>query len=161
MPAEDENRRIAREAFMVFEHKEGSKMVDEKEIATVIRSMGINPSNAQIAEVQAQLKEGAEDDFNLIPLETFERVIAEFVQAKRDELARADYHLLMRAFRAFDPDKTGWIDAEVLKNLLLSKGEVFNGQEAGNMLGCAVDGDSGRIYYEDYAYVLATDGRKL
>ena len=33
MPAgatQDEARRIAREAFNVFEHKEGSKMVDEK-----------------------------------------------------------------------------------------------------------------------------------
>lgn len=33
MPAgatHDEARRIAREAFLVFEHKEGSRMVDEK-----------------------------------------------------------------------------------------------------------------------------------
>lgn len=39
MPAgatQDEARRIAREAFLVFEHKEGSRMVDEKyDIATV------------------------------------------------------------------------------------------------------------------------------
>lgn len=81
MPADstqDEARRIAREAFLVFEHKEGSKLVDEKygltvkappawpqavthlycpcrDFPTIVRSMGINPTGGQIDKLLEQV----------------------------------------------------------------------------------------------------------
>lgn len=37
--------------------------------------------------------------------------------------------------RAFDPEKKGYIEADLLKALVQAKGETFTTQEASNMLG--------------------------
>lgn len=130
----------------------------------------------------------------------------------------------MRAFKALDPEKKGYLDAEYLGNLLSTRGEAFSSQETSAMLrweavaqhfllvissvlptlaqgicaacppsvhipsayesddlyrdkggslqrslclttvvvcSCASEAATGRIYYEDFAYKLATNGRKV
>eukprot|EP00873_Tetraselmis_striata_P006582 jgi/Tetstr1/426846/TSEL_017060.t1 len=152
-------KKRVREAFLTFEHREGSKLVDSKEIATVIRSMGINPSSAQCDLILSEIRN--EDGTPLITLDKFESVMTRYLMEKKSELQRDDYHRLLRAFKFFDPEKRGWIPADYLKNLMLTKGEVFSSDEVNHMLSAAVDEDTGRIYYEDYAMLLATDGRDI
>lgn len=65
----------------------------------------------------------------------------------------------MRAFRAFDPEGKGYIEGEYLKNILMTRGDSFRPKEAQEMLAAAVEESSGRIYYEDFAALLANDGR--
>lgn len=67
----------------------------------------------------------------------------------------------MRAFRAFDPEGKGYIDGDYLKNLLMTRGDSFRPKEAQEMLvAAAVDEATGHIYYEDFAALLANDGRE-
>ncbi|DBA68249.1 hypothetical protein WJX79_008784 [Trebouxia sp. C0005] len=158
---QDEARRIARDAFLIFEHKEGSKMVDEKDIPTIVRSMGINPTGIQIEKLLEQLKGTQTEDTALIPLDRFEQVVSAFALSNKNDLIRDDYHKLMRAFRALDPERKGYIDAELFGSLMSARGEAFSTQETGTMLSCAAEAASGKVYYEDYAYKLATNGRKV
>lgn len=68
---------------------------------------------------------------------------------------------LPRAGRAFDPEGKGWIDAEVLRSVLSSKGsEPLSADELTKMMGCAAD-EQGRVYYEDYCQKTANDGRTI
>lgn len=73
------------------------------------------------------------------------------------DLTRDNYLLLLRAFRAFDPESKGYIDAEPFVELLTTKGDNLDDAEAKAMLKFAGD-TQGRIYYEDYAYALSIDG---
>jgi Ca2+-binding EF-hand superfamily protein len=65
----------------------------------------------------------------------------------------------MRAFRAFDPEGKGYIDGEYLKNMLMTRGDAFRPKEAQEMLAAVEEEASGHIYYEDFAALLANDGR--
>jgi len=43
---------------------------------------------------------------------------------------------------------------------LLTRGDSFRPKEAQEMLAAAVEESSGRVYYEDFAKLLAEDGRE-
>lgn len=76
---------------------------------------------------------------------------------------RDDYFHIVRAFRALDPEGTGFIDAQRLRSLLTSDScpDALSDSEAAVMAAFAADKKSGAIDYEAYALKLATDGRDL
>ncbi len=81
--------------------------------------------------------------------------------------------LYCQAFQSLDTDKKGYLEAEYFKNLMsrpvpaspppppllllciCSHGEKFSQEELEEMLAAAVDVETGRIYYEDFAELLA------
>ncbi|GLC40485.1 Dynein regulatory complex protein 8 [Pleodorina starrii] len=67
---------------------------------------------------------------------------------------------MLRAFRAFDPEGRGFIEAETLRTLLSGRGEVMTEEELNRMMVLAAD-EQGRVWYEDYAQKLANDGRTI
>ena len=54
-------------------------------------------------------------------------------------------------------DKKGYLEAEELQRLMTTYGEKFSSEEVKEMLTAAVDVEMGRVYYEDYAELLASD----
>lgn len=62
------------------------------------------------------------------------QVVSAFALSNKTDLIRDDYHKLMRAFRALDPEKKGYIDADTLGTLLSSRGEAFSSAETSTML---------------------------
>ena len=62
------------------------------------------------------------------------QVVSAFALSNKNDLIRDDYHKLMRAFRALDPEKKGYIDAELFGGLMSSRGESFSTQETNTML---------------------------
>lgn len=63
------------------------------------------------------------------------QIVSAFAFSNKNELIRDDYHKLMRAFRALDPEKKGYIDADTFGSLLSSRGEAFSAAETSTMLG--------------------------
>ncbi|WIA41851.1 hypothetical protein OEZ86_009177 [Tetradesmus obliquus] len=120
-----ESKKRVREAFIIFEHKEGSKLVDAKELPTIC-----------------------------------EGLIAAWLLESKDALQRDDYHTLLRAFKALDPDNTGYIEADTLEQLLGSCEDALSPEELNNMLSVSAD-DQGRVLYQEFALRLATDGRPI
>jgi Ca2+-binding EF-hand superfamily protein len=124
------------------------------------------------------------------------------------DFMRDSFHTVMRAFRAFDAEGKGFIEVDVLKQIMgevrnskeepcfililsyviidsraaaltvtaatalltlsslhiltNSQGdEALSDQEVEEMIASCIDDGTGRIYYEDYAYLLAMDGRDM
>ena len=61
-------------------------------------------------------------------------MVSAFALNNKTELIRDDYHKIMRAFRALDPEKKGYLDGEFLGNILSARGEAFSTQETAAML---------------------------
>mmetsp|Transcript_21557 Transcript_21557/g.59759 ORF Transcript_21557/g.59759 Transcript_21557/m.59759 type:complete len:165 (-) Transcript_21557:605-1099(-) len=155
-------RKNVRDAVVLFEHKEGSKLVDTKDIGALVRSLGVNPSGSQVTIIIDQLAAlNAENSQNsLLSMEHIEIVVANFLVQQKKALFRDDYHTLTRAFRALDPEGKGYVDADHIRTLMSSRGEPMTEEEVNKMLGFAVNED-GKLIYEDYAQKLATDGRHM
>ncbi len=114
-----------------------------------MRSLGVNPTQAQVTGVVDQLaalhaEQG--DPASLLQQEHVEQVVSNFLIQQEASLMRDDYHTLIRAFRAFDAEGKGWVDAENLKLLLCARGEPMSEEEVQKMLMFAAD-ESGRVYY--------------
>ena len=62
------------------------------------------------------------------------QTITTYALDMKNELIRDDYHKLLRAFRAFDPEGKNFLEAETLKGIVMGRGEAFSSQEASNML---------------------------
>jgi Ca2+-binding EF-hand superfamily protein len=140
-------RKHVREAVILFEHKEGSRQVDIKEIPTLVRSLGVNPTVMQTNLILDQIASMSTSDSTLIPLENIEIIVANFLIQQDAALFRDDYHILIRAFRAFDPEGKGYVLAEQIRAALQSKGEPLTDDELSRMVGFAAD-ENGRIYCE-------------
>jgi Ca2+-binding EF-hand superfamily protein len=159
----NEAKQRVREAFITFEHREGSKLIDAKDIPTVVRCLGVNPTSPQIQMLQERITASAADTTQasqFIALEQCETIIATWLLETKDILARDDYFTIMRAFKALDPDGKGYVDAEQLRTLLTSCDDGLTADEANSMLSVAAD-DQGQVMYQEYAMKLATDARPI
>jgi len=58
--------------------------------------------------------------------------------------------ILSRAYRNLDKDKTGLIDPEKLKEMLMREGEPMMPDEVEEMMSFAVNKEDGLIHWEDY-----------
>ncbi len=56
-----------------------------------------------------------------------------------------------------DVEKKGYIEADQLEMLMKTYGEKFSPEEVKDMMTVAVDAEQGKIFYEDYAELLAAD----
>lgn len=160
----DAKRRV-KEAFIVFETKEGSRLANTKDIATIVRSLGVNPTTNQLQTLLDQITAATPADqssnaASTVALENCEDIIANWLLDAKDSLQRDDYHTLLRSFQALDPDRKGYIDAEQLKAVLTTLEDGLTVEEVNNMISAAAD-DHGRVLYQEYALRLATDGREI
>ena len=62
-----------------------------------------------------------EDDTALVPYDIFQQAVVPWLLHNEKALKRDNYHTIMRALRAFDPEGKGWIDSQVLKASLTTK----------------------------------------
>lgn len=156
----DAKKRV-REAFIVFETKEGSRLANTKDIPTIVRSLGVNPTTAQVQVLLDQIAAAVPpEQSSTVTLEHCEGTIASWLLDTKDTLIRDDYHVLMRAFRALDPDNRGYINAEQLKAVLTTCDDALSTEEMNSMISTAAD-DQGRVLYQEYALKLAVDGKAI
>lgn len=153
-------KRRIKDSFGLFEieTKEKRGMVDEREIPTIIRSLGINPAQDQLRDLITEIR-GEENTTGCVEFDRFEKVMVRILTDEANSYKRDNEEKILRAFRAFDPDNKGYIDGDFLKNLLMTKGDAFRPEEVTELLSVACDEVTGNIYYEDYAELLGSDGR--
>ena len=100
-------------------------------------------------------------DTGYVQYDRFEKCMLRIVTEKQMEFLRDNEDELLRAFKAFDPDDKGYIDPDYLKDVLTSRGDAFREEEVKELMSAAVDSKTGNIFYEDFAEVLAADGRVI
>merc|ERR1712126_515944 len=133
-----------KEAFSLFD-KDGDGTITTKELGTVMRSLGQNPTEA---ELQDMINEVDADGNGTIDF-------PEFLTMMTRRMKYTDSQEEIReAFRVFDKDGNGFISAAELRNVMSNLGEKLTEDEIDKLIREAdVDGD-GQINYEEFVTVM-------
>ncbi|WVZ68468.1 hypothetical protein U9M48_017403 [Paspalum notatum var. saurae] len=138
-----------KEAFSLFD-KDGDGCITTKELGAVMRSLGQNPTEA---ELQAMIAEVDADGNRTIDLQEFLGLMARKMKDTESE------EELREAFRVFDKDQNGAISAAELRHVMTNLGEKLSDAEVDEMVREAdADGD-GHINYDEFVRVMMAKRR--
>ena len=135
-----------KEAFSLFD-KEGDGTITTKELGTVMRSLGQNPTEA---ELQDMINEMDANDYGTIDFPEFLTMMArKMMDTDTEEEIR-------EAFRVFDKDGNGFISAAELRHVMANLGEKLTDEEVDEMIREAdLDGD-GSLNYEEFVAMMTS-----
>ena len=113
-----------KEAFALFD-KDNTGSILSSELATVMRSLGLSPSEAEVADL-----------LNEIDVNGNHRIeFSEFLALMSRQLKATDSQQeLLEAFKVFDKNGDGFISAAGWKHVLTSIGEKLTDAEVDDML---------------------------
>lgn len=133
----DEQIAEFKEAFTLFD-KDGEGRITTEELGIVMRSLGQNPTEA---ELRTMVKE-------LDPMPEFLTSTARKIQDADSE------EEILNAFKVFDKDGSGFIPAAELRRILTSLGRKLTDAEFDELIREeAIDGD-GQINYEKFVRMM-------
>eukprot|EP01089_Gocevia_fonbrunei_P005715 TRINITY_DN161_c0_g1_i1.p1 TRINITY_DN161_c0_g1~~TRINITY_DN161_c0_g1_i1.p1 ORF type:complete len:150 (-),score=49.10 TRINITY_DN161_c0_g1_i1:47-496(-) len=133
-----------KEAFSLFD-KDGDGKITSKELGTVMRSLGQNPTEAELREM---IQEVDTDRSGNIDFPEFLTMMARKMQDSEGE------EEIREAFKVFDKDGNGLISAAELRHVMTHLGEKLTEEEVDEMIREAdVDGD-GQINYEEFVKMM-------
>ncbi|MBA0690071.1 hypothetical protein Goari_007767 [Gossypium aridum] len=140
----DEQIAEFKEAFSLFD-KDGDGCITTKELGTVMRSLGQNPTEA---ELQGMINEVDADQNGSIDFPEFLNLIARKMKDIDSE------EELKEAFKVFDKDQNGFISAAELRLVMTNLGEILTDEEVDEMIHEAdTDGD-GQVNYEEFVRMM-------
>ncbi|XP_052276026.1 calmodulin-A-like isoform X3 [Dreissena polymorpha] len=126
-----------KEAFIIYDSDQDGK-VSTDQATQIIRSIGISPTMDEISDML-----GTRQGDKLFTLEDLKRII----QTKAPPVESRES--LLDAFRIFDKDGNGFIDAKELRHVLVHLGEKLKDDEVDELLReVDINGDN-QISYED------------
>lgn len=139
---EDVARRRLQSIFDFFdEDKDG--YVKASELGNVLRSLGGDPTDVEIAEIIASAD--ANHDGKL----AFDEFL-ELITREMEGGAGTEPREIVESFRIFDHNRDGRISATDFERVMTTMGQKFSKEEVGRMLAmCDVDGE-GMINYEKF-----------
>lgn len=138
-----------KEAFSLFD-KDGDGTITTKELGTVMRSLGQNPTEA---ELQDMINEVDADGNGTIDFPEFLTMMARKMKDTDSE------EEIREAFRVFDKDGNGYISAAELRHVMTNLGEKLTDEEVDEMIREAdIDGD-GQVNYEEFVQMMTAKWR--
>lgn len=133
-----------KEAFSLFD-RDGDGKITSKELGTVMRSLGQNPTEAELADM---IKEVDSSGNGTIDFPEFLTMMARKMQDNDTE------EEIREAFKVFDKDGNGFISAAELRHVMTNLGEKLTDEEVDEMIREAdVDGD-GQINYDEFVKMM-------
>ncbi|KAI5612329.1 troponin C, skeletal muscle [Silurus asotus] len=134
-------------AFDMFD-TDGGGDISTKELGTVMRMLGQNPSRE---ELDAIIEEVDEDGSGTIDFEEF---LVMMVQQMKEDQAGKSEEELSECFRVFDKNGDGFIDREEFADILRSTGEPITEEEIEELM---TDGDTnkdGKIDFDEFLKMM-------
>ncbi|KAG0313599.1 Calmodulin [Dissophora globulifera] len=133
-----------KEAFTLFD-KDGDGIISAKELGTVMRSLGQNPTDAELRDM---INEVDADGNGTIDFPEFLTLMARKIAEPDPEEEIRD------AFKVFDKDGNGYISAAELRHVLTSLGERYAPEEINEMIREADVDSDGQINYEEFVKMM-------
>nr|P08053.1 RecName: Full=Myosin regulatory light chain; AltName: Full=Calcium-binding light chain [Physarum polycephalum] len=132
------------ECFQIFD-KDNDGKVSIEELGSALRSLGKNPTNAELNTIKGQLNAKEFD------LATFKTVYRKPIKTPTEQSKE-----MLDAFRALDKEGNGTIQEAELRQLLLNLGDALTSSEVEELMKeVSVSGD-GAINYESFVDMLVT-----
>ena len=104
-----------KEAFSLFD-KDGDGTITTKELGTVMRSLGQNPTEAELADM---INEVDADGNGTIDFPEFLTMMARKMKDTDSE------EEILEAFKVFDKDGNGFISAAELRHIMTNLGTIY------------------------------------
>lgn len=146
-----------REAFDLFDKDKADAIIQE-EVGTVMRALGSFPNERELVlEILPQMQDDEPTGF--VSYQKFEKKMLQILATK--ELDPDSGDVLLQAFRTIDTENTGYISADLMEELLTTRGTPFRPKELESFLMVAKDPETGNIYYEDYVAELMKTHQKF
>ena len=133
-----------KEAFSLFDKDgDGNGTITTKELGTVMRSLGQNPTEAELQDMANEVDGNGTIDF------------PEFLTMMARKMKDTDSEEeIKEAFKVFDKDGNGFISAAELRHVMTNLGEKLTDEEVDEMIREAdIDGD-GQINYEEFVKMM-------
>ncbi|KAF8925427.1 hypothetical protein BGZ58_000821 [Dissophora ornata] len=138
----EEQYKGLKEAFNLFDRK-GSGNIATSSLGDLLRSVGQNPTQAEIQELVAQADPSGS---TVVSFDTFTKI------ALRPDGYKPSGKVddLIDGFKAFDPENTGNISATELRHVLTTMGEVLSTEEVDAFMANAKIEQDGQVNYESF-----------
>ncbi|ODQ67419.1 calmodulin [Nadsonia fulvescens var. elongata DSM 6958] len=133
-----------KEAFSLFD-KNSDGQITSKELGTVMRSLGQNPSESELADM---INEVDADGDGTIDFPEFLTMMARKMKDTDSE------EEIREAFKVFDRDNSGSISAQELKHVMTSIGEKLTDEEIEEMIREADKDGDGCIDYNEFVQLM-------
>lgn len=134
----DEQIASMREAFSLFD-TDGDGKIAASELGILMRSLGGNPTQAQLKEITTTEKLTSPFDF------------PRFLDLMKTHLNPEPFDRQLRdAFRVLDKEGTGTVSVKELRHVLTSIGEKLEPAEFDEWIREVEVGNDGNIKYEDF-----------
>ncbi|KAM3832242.1 uncharacterized protein M6D78_010405 [Vipera latastei] len=134
-----------KEAFMLFD-RNGDGTITTRELGTVMRSLGQNPTEAELREIVQKLEADKNGTIDF----------PEFLNLMEKQVKNRDCEEIRKAFQVFDKDGNGYICAAELRYIMTNLGEMLSNEEVEEMLKMAdLDGD-GQLNYEELLRIMTS-----
>eukprot|EP01053_Blabericola_migrator_P004774 Blabericola_migrator_1__4773@NODE_250_length_10882_cov_193_783819_g211_i0_p6_GENE_NODE_250_length_10882_cov_193_783819_g211_i0NODE_250_length_10882_cov_193_783819_g211_i0_p6_ORF_typecomplete_len149_score41_90EFhand_7/PF13499_6/8_6e22EFhand_7/PF13499_6/1_4e20EFhand_8/PF13833_6/0_002EFhand_8/PF13833_6/3_8e16EFhand_8/PF13833_6/0_063EFhand_8/PF13833_6/1_9e15EFhand_1/PF00036_32/1_2e07EFhand_1/PF00036_32/2_8e08EFhand_1/PF00036_32/0_00027EFhand_1/PF00036_32/1_9e08EFhand_11/PF08976_11/2_3e13EFhand_11/PF len=133
-----------KQAFTLFD-TDADGTISTKELGTVMRSLGQNPTEA---ELQEMINEVDHDGNGTIEFPEFLTLMARKIRDTDTE------DELIEAFQVFDREGNGLIAAQELRHVMLNLGEKLTDEEVDDMIKEADIDSDGQICYEEFVRMM-------
>ena len=133
-------------AFELFD-KDRDGAINNKELGTVMRNLGQNPSDEELKQM---IKEIDLDGNGVIDFNEFLYLMVKKMKGNDTE------EELLEAFKVFDRDGNGYVTSHELRNVLMSLCENTTPEEVEEMIKEAdIDGD-GQVDYQEFVKMMSS-----
>ncbi|GAM37849.1 calmodulin [Talaromyces pinophilus] len=151
-----------REAFAVFD-KDGNGEITAEELKEVMRSLGQNPTEAELQDIVNELDvdhtgtidfdgDTASPTQHIVILLTYQ---PEFLTMMIHKGKATDEEAELRAaFEVFDQDGSGTISADEMRRVMKSIGEELTDAEIDEMIKEADTDGNGTIDYQEFVHLM-------
>eukprot|EP00252_Welwitschia_mirabilis_P015317 TRINITY_DN33658_c0_g1_i1.p1 TRINITY_DN33658_c0_g1~~TRINITY_DN33658_c0_g1_i1.p1 ORF type:complete len:151 (-),score=17.02 TRINITY_DN33658_c0_g1_i1:188-640(-) len=133
-----------KEAFNLFD-QDGDGCITTDQLGTVMRSLGKNPTEAEIKEMVREIESNGK---TLLDFAEFLNMMA---KKTRDVDSEEE---IKNAFRVFDKEGTGYLCTAELRHVLTNLGEKLSDEEVDEMMKEANIDKDGRIKFEDFVSLM-------
>ena len=133
-------------AFELFD-KDRDGAINNKELGTVMRNLGQNPSEEELKQLIREV------DLNGNGTIDFKEFMCLMVKKMKDNDFDEE---LQEAFKVFDRDQNGYISSHELRHTMTNLGENLTPEEVEEMIKEAdIDGD-GQVDYQEFVKMMMT-----